>query len=93
MVRRSTTAPAVDPRPRVDEVRVGRNFIRVGDTVKVLPTKKGKRDGFIGTVTGIFTDDDGTVKYVEVNGDPRGFRNRALHLDRIERRQQKRSAA
>lgn len=35
------------------EVRFGRNFIRVGDLVRVAPSSPGRRDGFKGKVTRI----------------------------------------
>lgn len=37
----------------ITEYRTGRNFIRVGDTVKVSPTKPGGHDGFRGKIVRI----------------------------------------
>lgn len=34
------------PASRIHEVRHGRNFIRCGDFVRVLPSESGRRDGF-----------------------------------------------
>lgn len=66
------------------EIRLGRNFIRPGDTVRVLPSRPGRRDGFLATVREIVVDDSGSVKHVEVMGGPNG-RPRAFHALRLER--------
>ncbi len=73
--------------------RVGRNFIRLGDTVKVKPSKPRKRDGFIGTVTRIELADDPTAppKAVHVVGQEKGASFRALRPERIQRMAQKKS--
>lgn len=54
----------------LSEVRVGRNFIRVGDTVRVTPSAPKKRDGYRGKVTRIRMV-EGTVTF-DVIGAPRG---------------------
>jgi hypothetical protein len=71
---------------KVSEYRRGRNFIRVGDVVRVkaLP---GKRDGFEARVRAIAVDErSGEPVEVEVFG---GYRGRAMvrtfRPDRIER--------
>lgn len=73
----------------VDEIRQGRNWIRKGDTVRVLPSKPGKRDGFLATFH--YAASDGT--YAEVFGGPAGRcpATRTLPLDRIARVVQTRS--
>lgn len=68
----------------VDELRMGRNFVRVGDTVRVLPSRPGKRDGFLATLRAIVTDDAGAVRHLEVYGAPTG-RPVAFHALRLER--------
>lgn len=66
---------------------MGRNFVRVGDVVRVLPSKPGKRDGFLATVREIACDEAGEVRHVEVYGAPTGrpVAFHALRLDRIAR--------
>lgn len=44
---------------QVDTWRVGRNFIRTGDTVKVLPSRPKKKDGGPATVLRMYLDDAG----------------------------------
>lgn len=34
----------------IEEIRVGRNFIRKGDVVRVTPSSPGKRDGGLATL-------------------------------------------
>lgn len=65
------------------EVRLGgRNFLRVGDPVKVKPSQPGKRDGYIGTARRIVSTGAGVE--VEVAGGPQ--RNlRTFRLDRLAR--------
>ncbi len=71
---------------KVSEFRRGRNFIRVGDVVRVkaLP---GKRNGFEAKVRGIAVDGQtGEPVEVEVFGGARGRGMiRTLRADRIER--------
>lgn len=64
----------------VTEYRVGRNFIRVGDTVKVK-SRPGKRDAHLARVRRIITV-EGEVVEIEVVG-PKGFRT--FLPERIER--------
>lgn len=71
---------------RATEVRVGRNFIRAGDTVRVRPSAPGRRDGYLARFQHAELDDAGNVRWVEVVGGPRGrHATRSLRLDRIER--------
>lgn len=49
-----------------------RNFIRVGDVVKVLPSSPGKSDGFEARVREIAVDEAGEVRHLEVIGGSRG---------------------
>lgn len=80
---------------RVDlqEVRVGRNFIRVGDTVHIKPSKPKKTDGFDARVTRMYRL--GEEVQVEVfggrtdrGGHQIGHGLRTFTLDRIVRRRQ-----
>lgn len=52
----------------VSEYRVGRNFIRLGDKVKVKPSRPGKRDGCVARVRRIKAEEGegGAVREVEV---------------------------
>ena len=78
------------------EVQVGgRNKVRIGDTVKVKPSRKGKRDGFLARVTNLYRV--GEEVHVEVFGgrtDNRGRQvgvgMRTFTLDRIQRVRQTR---
>jgi len=54
---------------RVNEYRPGRNYIRVGDTVRVRP-RVGRP--FAGRVTEIHADDTGSITEVCVIGGPKG---------------------
>lgn len=76
----------------VDEVRHGgRNFIRVGDTVKVSGDP-GKR-GFEATVRKIVVDDQGAVRWFEVYGGSGGRASmRVLRPERIKRMAQSKVA-
>ena len=83
--RRATKVPPPDP-TYTDEIRLGRNFIRSGDTVKVRPSKEGKRDGFKAIFKRAKLDDNGDVKWVDVIGGAHDRRQeRSLRLDRIQR--------
>jgi hypothetical protein len=88
MTKRKTNAVTkiIDPL-YVDEVRHGRNFIRKGDTVKVRPSREGRKDGFTAVFRGAKLDDDGNVRWVDVIGGPRGRVQhlRSFPLDRIRR--------
>lgn len=70
----------------VTEVRAGRNFIRVGDLIKVLP-RPGRRDGFEARVSAIVTDDEsGAVRWFEVHGGRKGqYQFHAVRPDRVTR--------
>ena len=76
----------------VDEYRRGRNFIRVGDVVRVTATP-GKRNGFLATVRAIFLDEQTyDVSEVEVFGGPPGRAMvRTFRPERIQRRAQTRN--
>lgn len=71
----------------LQEWRVGRNFVRPGDVVRVLPSATVKGSSFEAVVKGIVADDDtGDVKWVEVLGGSRGrVQFRAVTPDRIKR--------
>ena len=77
---------------KVQQYRAGRNFIRVGDAVKVKATP-GRRNGFKAVVRAIRVD-EGTqeVAEVEVYGGPPGHAMaRTFRRDRIERVAQSRN--
>lgn len=76
----------------LDEYRVGRNFIRVGDVVHVKPSRPGKRDGFDSRVLRIRGNQSAGVVGVDVT-DPRNGGTRTITPDRIERRTQTKAAA
>lgn len=82
----------------ITEYRVGRNFIRLGDTVRVLPSKPGRRDGFRATVTRIEALDDGSPVAVHLgvtltasggSRHPQAGMSRVVPPARIERCHQK----
>lgn len=69
----------------VNEIRVGRNFIRVGDVVKVLPPPDRKGTSFEAIVREIAVE-GGEVKHVEVLGGKKGrLATRFVTIDRIKR--------
>lgn len=78
------TTPATQA-GEIQEVRVGRNFIRVGDIVRVTPSSPGRRDGFLAKVTGMRRTADG----LEFNlfGAPKGrpVAARTMRAGRIQR--------
>ncbi len=76
----------------VEKYRVGRNFIRVGDVVRVKAAP-GKRNGFTATVRAIKIDErTGQVGEVEVFGGPVGRAMiRTFRRERIERVAQSRN--
>lgn len=76
----------------VEKYRVGRNFIRVGDVVRVKAAP-GKRNGFTATVRSIKMDErTRQVGEVEVfGGPPRRAMVRTFRRDRIERMAQSRN--
>lgn len=64
-----------------------RNYIRVGDVVKVAPSAPKKRDGFEGRVMAIFGKDgrDGPVTF-QLLGGPRGrLHTRFIRSERVTR--------
>lgn len=65
---------------------LGEKALAADDFVKVKPSAPGKKDGFIGVFRGIWIDDDGQVKGVDVWGDKRAARQRmrTFRPDRIE---------
>lgn len=71
---------------RVTQYRKGRNFIRVGDVVRVRP-EPGRRNGFMAKVRAIFVDERmNEVAQVEVFGGRTGRAMvRTFCADRIER--------
>lgn len=70
---------------QLTEYRTGRNFIRIGDVVRVRP-RPGRRDGFEARVRPIRADSAGEVSEVEVFGGPAGRSAvRTFRPDRIER--------
>lgn len=87
----------------VERIRLGRNFVRVGDRVRVAPSRKYGRDGFrAATVTALFLhryladhggeDEDLTrcaswCAQVRIS-DPRTGASRTFFLDRVSRRSQ-----
>lgn len=81
-----TTTPL--PPVELPEVRLGgRNKLRPGDLVRVLPSQPGRRDGYIGRARRILLDHDEPV--VEVTGGPAGRAKsvRTLRLARLARTQ------
>jgi hypothetical protein len=76
----------------IEKYRVGRNFIRIGDVVRVKAAP-GKRNGFTATVRAIKMDErTRQVGEVEVFGGPAGRAMvRTFRRDRIERVAQSRN--
>lgn len=74
------------------EIRMGRNFIRPGDIVKVQPAP-GKRT-YLATFKGVVLDDNDDIEYVEVYGAPANKCPAAhyFRLDQISRVAQTRHA-
>ncbi len=71
----------------INEYRVGRNFIRVGDTVRVLPSRPRRHDGFDSKVERIDATDGVPVGIHVYDPDRRA---RVLPPERIARRHQSR---
>ena len=75
----------------VTEYRMGRNYVRVGDIVKVKPSAPKKRDGFEARVTAIAVEQDpdrafGIRVIFQVVGGCRGrHHTRFVRPDRIQR--------
>jgi len=80
-------AQQLAPGGELQEFRLGRNFIRVGDLVHIKPSKPGKRDGFDARVLRIRGNQSAGVTGVDV-ADPRNGGLRTLLPERIERRAQ-----
>ena len=72
-------------REQVDAYRVGRNFIRVGDVVKVRPSRPGKHDGFRGKVRAIFQEGDAVTRVDVWGGANGGASLRSFTPDRLTR--------
>jgi hypothetical protein len=70
----------------VNEYRRGRNYIRLGDRVRIRPSP-GRRNGFDAVVHGIRIDEStGAVREVDVFGGPSGRAMfRTFRPERIER--------
>jgi len=75
----------------VTELRVGRNFVRVGDVVKVTPSKPRKHDGFLTTLRSFEVNGDGEI--IGFNCTGRDGASRSLTLDRLQRVQQTKAKA
>lgn len=75
------------PYGELTEFRVGRNYVRLGDTVHVRPSRPGRHDGFDSKVLRIRGNQSAGVSGVDVT-DPRTGGIRTLPTDRIERRAQ-----
>ena len=75
-------------RTRLDQWRSGRNYLRPGDTARVLPTQPGRRDGYQTRIHAIY--DTPTGIEIEVVH-PRNGAIRIYHPDRIARRAQTRN--
>jgi hypothetical protein len=76
-------------RVELNEIRLGgRNFVRVGDVVKVKPSRPGRRDGFDAVVKAMWESEYGVE--VEVIGGPknRPAATRTFRPERLERRSQ-----
>lgn len=68
------------------EYQVGRNYIRVGDIVRVRPSRPRRRDGFEAKVAAIRADEAGDVQEVDVHGDGSvNWATRTIRPERIER--------
>ncbi len=86
--RKPVSTPPLIEHPTVPEYQPdGSNYIRVGDIVKVKPSRPKKRDGFEGRVREIRTDDEGTVTELVIVGGPvgRATATRFMRPDRIKR--------
>lgn len=85
MTRRNRGPVESVPENRADSVKLGRRTIAAGDPIRVLPSKPGKRDGFVGTLRWVELGDDGDVELVVVRGAPSGraLQERYLRRDRV----------
>jgi hypothetical protein len=71
---------------KLTEDRTGRNFIRIGDIVRVRP-RAARRDGFEVKVRAVLPDESGELAEIEVFGGPGGCHAiRTVRPERIERR-------
>ena len=87
-VFKAPTAPPPDPN-LVDEFHLGRNLVRIGDRVRVLPSRPGKHDGFEAVVRRAWVLPDGELKEVEVIPyDPR-----SATMDAVDRGRRRASTA
>lgn len=66
-----------------DKFKLGRNYVRLGDHVKVKPSRPGKHDGFKGRVCLIRTDAAGGVTSLDIPDQRGGMRT--IPIDRIQR--------
>lgn len=73
--------------PTLEEYRVGRNYIRPGDIVHVLPSRRGKHDGGEARVVRIMPRARGDVIFHVIQDGA----NHYYPLDRIRRRSQTRN--
>lgn len=69
----------------LQEWKLGRNFVRPGDVVRVLPAADLKGSSFLAKVQAIVADEAGDVKWVEVKGGKRNVQFHAVRPDRIKR--------
>lgn len=76
----------------IDSYRVGRNWIRVGDRVRIAPLVKGKHGGFDSVIHRIHADEDGLPTGVDVT-DPHTGAVRTIRPDRITRKRQPKATA
>lgn len=68
-----------------------RNYIRVGDVVKVLPTAPKKRDGFEAKVLRIHERPNGEVHFDVIGGKGGRLLQRTVRADRVARVAQNRT--
>ena len=71
---------------KLTEIRHGRNYVRVGDLVKVRPSRDGKHDGFVARFLYADTDRGGTfyaLQELDHGGRPVVFR--FLKPERVKR--------
>lgn len=70
--------------PKVERFQLGSRWVEKGHVVNVLPSAKGKHDGFEAKVIYAVTDDEGNVREVTVHG-ARGKKAPATRTLRPER--------
>lgn len=71
------------------ELRMGRNFIRPGDTIKVKPSQPGRRDGFEAKVKRIARNKNDEIE-IDVIGDGRWRTVRPERVQRMSQSKQRR---